>query len=101
MKGDQSLEAKHGAGQQETRRCVRTAGSGCKEMMHMESEPKRYKPGHWVVLGTVIGAFIGLLIEKFAIGFIFGFFVGLMIDSAKRKSMKASREGGSNDDAKN
>ena len=71
-----------------------------KETMHVQSEPKIYKPGQWVILGTVLGAFIGLLLGKFAIGLIFGFFAGIMIDSAKRKASKAGSERGTGDDAK-
>ena len=66
----------------------------------MQSEPKIYKPGQWVILGPTLGAFIGLLLGKFAIGLIFGFFVGVMIDSAKRKASKAGSERRTDEDAK-
>jgi uncharacterized protein YqgC (DUF456 family) len=56
----------------------------------MQSEPSSYKPGHSVVLGTIIGAFIGLLVGKFAIGLIFGFFVGIAIDSRKRNEAESA-----------
>ena len=58
----------------------------------MQPEPKPYKPGHWVILGAALGAFIGLLLGKFAIGLIFGFFVGIVIDSVKRKASTSGKE---------
>jgi zinc transporter ZupT len=58
-----------------------------------------YKPGQWVILGTVLGAFIGLLLGKFALGLIFGFFAGIMIDSGKRRASRASGERGKDDAA--
>ncbi|HRE12558.1 MAG TPA: hypothetical protein PLD37_00015 [Usitatibacteraceae bacterium] len=60
----------------------------------MQPETKHYKPGQWILIGTVLGAFIGLLVGKFAIGMIGGFFVGLFVDSAKRKASKPVDEGG-------
>ena len=51
-------------------------------------------------LGTFLGAFIGLLVDKFAIGLIFGFFVGIMIDSARRKASKAEGESKADNEAK-
>lgn len=60
----------------------------------MQSESKNYRPGQWVVLGVVLGAFMGLLVGKFAIGLIFGFFVGIAVDASKRKASGA--DGGSN-----
>ena len=54
----------------------------------MQPEPKPYKPGQWLILGAALGAFIGLLVGKFALGLIFGFFVGIVIDSTKRKAAK-------------
>lgn len=56
----------------------------------MHSNPSPYKRGQWIVLGTVLGAFIGLLFGKFAIGLIFGFFVGLFVDSKKRKAAESA-----------
>lgn len=56
----------------------------------MQPEPTPYKAGKWIFLGTVLGAFLGLLFEKFAIGLIFGFFVGILIDSSKRKAAAAA-----------
>jgi len=58
----------------------------------MNSNPESYKPGTWILLGTVIGAFIGLLFGKFAIGLIFGFFVGVAIDSRKRKAAASASD---------
>jgi uncharacterized membrane protein YfcA len=52
----------------------------------MDTNPVDYKRGSWILLGTAIGAFIGLLFGKFAIGLIFGFFIGVFIDSQKRKT---------------
>lgn len=66
----------------------------------MQSEPEIYKSGQWVILGTALGAFIGLLLGKFAIGLIFGFFGGIVIDSVKRRASKAGSERGTDDDAK-
>ena len=66
----------------------------------MQFEPKIYKPGQWVIFGAALGAFIGLLLGKFAIGLIFGFFVGIVIDSVKRKASKADGERGTDDDTK-
>lgn len=62
----------------------------------MQSEPKSYRPGQWIFLGVVLGAFLGLLVGKFALGLIFGFFVGLFVDGAKRKASSADggRTGG-------
>ena len=58
----------------------------------MQSDPPRsYRPGQSVVLGVTLGAFIGLLVGKFAIGLIAGFFVGVAADAARRK---ASSTGG-------
>lgn len=56
----------------------------------MQTDPPPYKPGKWIVLGTVLGAFIGLLVGKFAIGLIFGFFVGLFVDARKSKAAATS-----------
>ena len=36
-------------------------------------------PGSRIIVGTVVGAFVGLLIDKFALGMLFGFFVGAML----------------------
>jgi hypothetical protein len=56
----------------------------------MTANSSTYRPGRWVVLGTILGAFLGLLFGKFALGLIFGFLVGIMIDSSKRKAMKSA-----------
>ena len=56
----------------------------------MKQEP--YKPGTWIFLGILLGAFVGLLFSKFALGAIFGFFVGLAVDSSKRKASSSSEE---------
>lgn len=53
---------------------------------------KPYKPGAGIVLGIVLGAFIGLLFSKLALGAIFGFFLGLLIDSSRRKAMSSTEE---------
>lgn len=58
----------------------------------MQSQPKPYRPGQWIILGTALGAFLGLLVGKFALGLIFGFFAGVMVDSIKRKASKTGRE---------
>ena len=55
----------------------------------MQPMKNSYKPGSWVLAGTVLGMFLGLIFGKFALGLIFGFFVGLAIDSSKRKASKA------------
>lgn len=55
----------------------------------MQQEAPPYKRGQWVFRATVIGSFLGLLFDKFAIGLIFGFFVGIFIDSSKRKAAEA------------
>lgn len=55
-----------------------------------QPQSKPQKPGHWVIVGTALGAFIGLLVGKFAIGLIFGFFVGIVISSVKRKASSAN-----------
>jgi uncharacterized protein YqgC (DUF456 family) len=69
----------------------------------VQSEPKIYKPGQWVVLETALGAFIGLLLGKFAIGLIFGLFVAIVIDLVKRKASRArnlhATDGGAKDRA--
>ncbi|MDQ5979608.1 MAG: hypothetical protein QG602_2583 [Verrucomicrobiota bacterium] len=44
------------------------------------------KPVNWGILGAMLGGFIGIVADKFALGLIFGFFIGLMIGSAKRKA---------------
>ena len=65
----------------------------------LEAGHTPYKRGQWIVFGTVIGAFIGLLFGKFAIGLIFGFFVGVFVDSKKRKAAEAAtKEPSSNKD---
>ena len=51
----------------------------------MSDSQKPYKPGTWIVLGPVLGSFLGLVFGKFALGMSFGFFAGLYIDSKKRK----------------
>jgi F0F1-type ATP synthase assembly protein I len=56
----------------------------------MHSDPSPYKRGQWIVRGTIVGAFVGLLFGKFAIGLIFGFMVGIFIDSQKRKAAEAA-----------
>lgn len=66
----------------------------------MSPTQKTYKAGQWVVLGTVLGAFIGLLFGKFALGLIFGFFFGIVVDSSKRKGAAGSQESDSNEEAK-
>lgn len=58
----------------------------------MQSGPTQYKPGQAVLLGVVLGGFIGLLVGKFAIGMIAGFFVGVAVDASRRK--RASSGGG-------
>jgi hypothetical protein len=58
----------------------------------MKSETGTYKPGTWIVLGTVLGAFVGLLFGKFALGLIFGFFVGIGVDARKRKAETGTAE---------
>lgn len=40
----------------------------------------------------MVGGFIGIVADKFALGLIFGFFIGLMIGSAKRKAANSSNE---------
>ena len=63
----------------------------------MHPNPKPYKPGQWILLGTIFGAFIGLLLGKFALGLIFGFFVGIAVDSSKRKAASAPTEQAASD----
>ncbi len=58
----------------------------------MQSQPKPYRPGQWIILATALGAFLGLLVGKFALGLIFGFFAGVMVDSIKGKAPKTGRE---------
>lgn len=58
----------------------------------MPLPPKSYKRGRWVFLGTALGAFVGLLVGKFALGMIFGFFVGLVIDSLKQRALSSGHE---------
>jgi hypothetical protein len=72
---------------------------GGKEAL-VEPTQKKYRAGHWVVWGTLLGAFIGLLLGKFALGLIFGFFVGIMIDSAKRKGAPSSPASDPNPDTR-
>lgn len=67
----------------------------------MESEPRKYKPGQAVMLGVVLGGFIGLLVGKFAIGMIAGFFVGLAIDGSRRKAAGARGESSPDNGEKN
>lgn len=52
----------------------------------MPPDATTYKPGRWIMQGTVLGAFLGLLSGRFALGLIFGFFVGVAIDAGKRRS---------------
>jgi F0F1-type ATP synthase assembly protein I len=59
------------------------------EDIAMESESTPTKPVNWVLRGTVLGAFCGLLIDKFALGMIFGFFIGAAIGGSKRKADEA------------
>ena len=56
----------------------------------MQHESRPYKPGQWLVWGAALGAFIGLLVDKFAIGLIAGFFAGIVIDSRRRKAAAAA-----------
>jgi len=58
----------------------------------MQPESTSYKPGQWVVRGAVLGAFIGLLLGKFALGLIFGFFIGLAVDASRRKPPAAEHD---------
>ncbi len=46
-------------------------------------QPASNKSGLSVLGWTVLGAFIGLLVEKFALGLIFGFFVGAAFGANK------------------
>mgnify|MGYP001764844792 CR=1 FL=1 len=41
--------------------------------------------GSRIVLGTVVGAFLGLLVGKFALGLLAGFFVGVALSTRARK----------------
>jgi len=61
----------------------------------MQTELNRpYKSGQWIWLGTALGAFVGLLVGKFALGLIFGFFIGVAVDSTKRKAALAAKAQG-------
>lgn len=71
-----------------------------KEKVLMEPTQKPYKPGHWIVLSTVLGTFMGLLFWKLALGMIFGFFLGIAIDSFKRKAASVSKESRSDKETK-
>lgn len=51
------------------------------------------------MLGTALGAFIGLLLGKFAIGLIAGFFAGTVIDAARRKASSAGSQRATDDAA--
>ena len=63
----------------------------------MQPVKKPYRPGHWIVVGTILGTFIGILLSKLALGMIFGFFLGVMIDSNKRRSIAAPAKESSDD----
>jgi len=63
----------------------------------MQPSNKPYKPGQWILMGTALGAFIGILLGKLALGMIFGFFIGVAIDSNKRKA-KVELDKDSNND---
>lgn len=56
----------------------------------MEPESKPYVPGRFIALGVVIGAFIGLLLGKFAIGLLVGAFLGIVADATRRRAYEAS-----------
>ncbi|QNP42255.1 hypothetical protein [Lysobacter solisilvae (ex Woo and Kim 2020)] len=58
----------------------------------MQPNAKPYRAGHWVVAGTILGTFVGILFGKLALGMIFGFFIGVMVDSHKRKAAAAPAE---------
>lgn len=53
---------------------------------------KPAKPVNWGILGAMVGGFIGIVADKFALGLIFGFFIGLMIGSAKRKAANSGNK---------
>jgi len=63
----------------------------------MPSPNKPYKPGQWILVGTALGAFIGILLGKLALGMIFGFFIGVAIDSNKRNAKAGLEKDSSND----
>jgi hypothetical protein len=75
----------------------RSGASQDKGTVPVTPDAKSYRPGRWILIGTVLGAFIGLLVEKFAIGMIAGFFVGILVDSAKRKSAPGTGRGDAGD----
>jgi F0F1-type ATP synthase assembly protein I len=62
-------------------------------MSSMPPEPRTYKPGQWLLWGAALGAFIGLLLDKFAIGLIAGFFVGVLVDKARQKAPAGKQDG--------
>lgn len=64
----------------------------------MKPSNKPYKPGNLIFMGTVLGAFIGILLKNLALWGILGFFLGMAIDANKRKAMAASQDKSSSDE---
>lgn len=58
----------------------------------MQPTQKPYKPGSAILIGLVLGAFVGLLLSKLALGAIFGLVAGMVVDSNKRKANAAPQE---------
>lgn len=56
----------------------------------MQTANKPYKPGQWILLGTALGTFGGILLDSLALGMIFGFFLGAIIDSQRRRAAEAA-----------
>lgn len=66
----------------------------------MQQESRFYKPGRWLVRSAALGAFIGLLVDKFAKGSIAGFFAGVVVDARKRKAAATAAGDRSPDEGK-
>ena len=48
------------------------------------------KPVNSPLVGAIVGGFIGLVLDKFALGLIFGFLAGLLIGAHQRKTTAAT-----------
>jgi len=50
-----------------------------------------YKPGRAVVVGILLGAFIGLLTKRLAFGAILGMWIGLAVDASNKAKRDKSK----------
>ncbi len=58
----------------------------------MQTDQTTRRPGSWALRGAILGAFVGLLLGKFALGLIFGGIAGIVTDARRRKPSAPDRD---------